>query len=176
MSAEEFWLIIDTAIRSSNHCTEVPGWLVRHLAGQRVEVIEGFAVQYGVVHSQAFDERLWFAAQLIMGMCSEDVFVDFRAWLVANGRVSYEAVLDNPDYLADLVLSDGDNGLPKLFYMGSVAFNAFQQKFNGDPEAELRLPSQPAQLRNDGFWDGHDSTLAAIYPKLWARYGRHRSA
>ena len=52
----------------------------------------GLAYQYG----------LWTAASVIeRGGCTDDGFIDFRGWLIAQGREVYMATLKDPDSLAD---------------------------------------------------------------------------
>ena len=53
---------------------------------------EDLAAQYG----------LWDAASVIKEYgCSDDGFIDFRAWLIAQGKDVYMNALRDPDTLAD---------------------------------------------------------------------------
>ena len=57
-----------------------------------LHIYEELADQYG----------LWDAASIMMEWCSDDGFIDFRAWLIAQGREVYLAALKDPDSLADV--------------------------------------------------------------------------
>jgi hypothetical protein len=50
----------------------------------------------------SYRQDLWAAAYLINGGASDDGFDYFRGWLIAQGRQTFEAVLDDVDSLADL--------------------------------------------------------------------------
>jgi hypothetical protein len=52
---------------------------------------------------EAYAWNLWGAAYLINGGCSNDGFMDFRDWLILQGRKVFEAAVKNPDTLADVV-------------------------------------------------------------------------
>lgn len=59
---------------------------------------------------------LWAAAHVINGHCSEDGFVSFRAWLIAQGRTVFAAALENADSVADTVRPGlGEYGFDSLF-------------------------------------------------------------
>lgn len=113
----------------------------------------------------AYSWELWGAAYTMCGGCSDDSFMDFRAWLVLQGRATYEAALADPDSLADVVLPDGDvPAAEELLYAADVAHEAA----TGSPmEREpVGLPDLPEES-----WDFDDeSEMAARYPRLVARY------
>jgi len=46
--------------------------------------------------------KLWAAAYVINGGCSDDWFDYFRAWLTAQGRTIFMAALKNPDSLSEI--------------------------------------------------------------------------
>ncbi len=46
---------------------------------------------------------IWGAGYCLNGGCSSDMFMDFRAWIISQGREVCEAVLANPDNLAQYV-------------------------------------------------------------------------
>ena len=59
---------------------------------------------HDIVHAYeklAYKYGLWSAAEL-MGYISDDGFMDFRAWLIAQGKEVYLAALADPDSLADV--------------------------------------------------------------------------
>jgi hypothetical protein len=52
--------------------------------------------------ADSYTNPLWAAAYLINGGCSDDGFEYFRGWLIAQGRVTFERIVANPDALAEL--------------------------------------------------------------------------
>lgn len=115
-----------------------------------------------MIDAQTWD--MWGAAYLINGGCSDDGFVYFRAWLIAQGRKAYQAALANPDRLSTVVEADRDDhefemlyGLPQKVY----------EEMSGKemPDIELDWPSDPAGKR----WDfDDDAEVARRLPGLAA--------
>src|SRR5690349_15646124 len=54
------------------------------------------------VVADAYNWKLWAAAYVINGGCSDDGFYYFRGWLVVQGQAIYLAALADPDSLADV--------------------------------------------------------------------------
>ena len=52
----------------------------------------------------SYRTRLWAAAYVINGGCSDDGFDYFRGWLIVQGRHVFEQAVVNPDALADLAV------------------------------------------------------------------------
>lgn len=83
-----------------------------------IHVYEDLADKYG----------LWDAAGIMKEYgCSDDGFIDFRAWLIAQGREVYFAALADPDSLADVV-PYGDCRFEQLSYVGEYAYEQLTGK------------------------------------------------
>lgn len=77
-------------------------WLQRRLHGMDPEQALRFhhiAYRYSDLADQY---GLWNAASILCRGCGDDGFVDFRGWLIAQGREAYLAALKDPDTLAEL--------------------------------------------------------------------------
>jgi len=70
---------------------------------------------------------LWTAASVMLDGCSDDGFMDFRGWLIAQGRDVYLAALKDPDSLADVPL-DGRACFESLAYIGDSAYEKLTGK------------------------------------------------
>lgn len=46
---------------------------------------------------------LWLAAWILCDGCDDEAFLQFRCWLIAQGKQQYLAILKNPDLLADII-------------------------------------------------------------------------
>ena len=90
------------------------------------EGLVGVEVQFDDAMARAYDWRLWAAAYVIHGGCSDDTFWDFRAGLVALGRDIYERALRDPDSLVEVeeveerTLFEGFQYLPGKVREGSA--------------------------------------------------------
>jgi hypothetical protein len=111
MDVTEFWALIDGA--RAEITVTADGYAIGDDAGDEMaEALENrlsaltpaeivdFAVEFDRLRELAYRWDLWAAAYLIMGGCSDDSFIDFRAGLIALGRATFESVLDDPDSLA----------------------------------------------------------------------------
>jgi hypothetical protein len=57
---------------------------------------------------ETYRTDLWALAYLLRGGCSDDSFMDFRAWLILQGREAYAGALEDPDGF-DVSLFRGDS-------------------------------------------------------------------
>lgn len=103
MTKEEFWHLIDemraacgTDMKKEEH------WIVERLKTMKTEQIIGFQCIFLSYHDAADKYGLWSAASVVAGGCSDDGFMDFRSWLIAQGEKNYYDVLKNPDQLSHI--------------------------------------------------------------------------
>src|SRR6516225_8209996 len=99
MTIDRFWSLIEAARGGETPLSEA-------LASLSLGELVAFDHHYQTLFRLAGTSDLWGAAYLIEGGCSDDCFIDFRYWLIAQGREVYEATVRNPDSLADVL--DGD--------------------------------------------------------------------
>lgn len=79
---------------------------------------------HNIVHAYedlAYKYGLWSASEL-MGLATDDSFIDFRAWLISQGKEAYFSALKDPDSLADLDPGDG-YWFEGFTYAGNYAMN-----------------------------------------------------
>jgi Protein of unknown function (DUF4240) len=169
MTLDQFWEHIDA--------TRDPDSLVERLAELPPDEILDFEYFWHTTSAQAYRWNLWGAAYLINGGCSDDGFIDFRSWLMLQGRKVFDAALANPDSLADVV--DGDEAECEC-YPGSTAW--FQATGTKRDTAgltaqrtayEARHPSTPAPRDEDmgENWDFDDEEqMRRRLPRLTAMY------
>lgn len=175
MDRVEFWRIIDEARTSVAKLTDMPVKAKELLLAKPSLDILDFESHYIALFVQAYDARLWEAAALAMDGCGDDTFMDFRYWLIALGQSTYEAVLENPDRLAELDLTGGDHGEPLLFYFGGIGADAYRVKVGfGELEevpVDYTICRKPKlQLRNPEFLNCAEAKLSTEFPKLYAKY------
>jgi hypothetical protein len=134
---DEFWAIVAAARADVDDTVadadEVAEALVDQLSGLTPAQIIEFELALDEVMVPSYRWDLWAAAYLMNGGCSDDCFDYFRGWLVAQGRVVWDAALANPDSLADIVtLETEDESFDGEDVLGAAS-DAYEQ-VTGDEE------------------------------------------
>jgi hypothetical protein len=161
-----FWQIIDAARQQAD------GDVDEHLAELQEELgklpeaeIIAFDRIFTAYWARAYLWDLWAAAYIIGGGCSDDGFMDFRGWLIAQGEKVYEAALANPETLAEVVPVDDECQIEGFQY---VAGNAWAEKTGQDysdfPTTGVAIPNEPAGEP----WTEDD--LERRFPRLWQKF------
>ena len=162
MTIDQFWKTVEgLPTEGAEHALE---GRLEHLSP---EDLVAFDRHFTELFFRAYDWQLWNAAYIIKGGCSDDSFMDFRYGLISRGRAVFEAALDNPDTLADVV-KQGEDLRNQAF--ASVAADVYEKKTGTEmPDNDIRHPSDPT----GEDWDPDNKELCAKHlPKLWARFGR----
>lgn len=103
---------------------------------------------------------LWAAAFVLMGGCSDDSFMDFRSWLILQGRDAIEAIVRDPDSLADYPFVES----PSAQGLSSVARKLCSEKLEKlefDPDVSAWPPDCC-----DGDWS--EESAEQLFPKIAA--------
>lgn len=113
---------------------------------------------------RAYTWDLWAAGYLVCGGMSDDGFHDFRQWLIALGRDTYERVLADPDTLVDVSTDEEqiDSGLGEVY--GYEFSRAVERK-------GLQVPSgggDPEEPGGEEFPEDDDEWFRGHLPRLWA--------
>ena len=104
MDPDAFWDLIAGAKRECGQDMDASlQWLTERLTALGPQQAQDFHdILHGYKHL-AYKYGLWTAATLMCEHgCSDDGFIDFRAWLIAQGKEVYLAALADPDSLADV--------------------------------------------------------------------------
>lgn len=177
MDAIEFWNLIEASARHSRDSKERAEWLVTQLVARPVEEIVGFEQVLDQQTNAAMSWLMWGAADRIMGWCSDDSFIDFRAWLVGLGRNTFQAVVADPDALAQVPeirrLAGRYHGAwaqeewPAWEPLEYVASHAYR-RLTGDKDGFYGLvPRVEGEILTDERWDFRDTREATRrLPKL----------
>jgi hypothetical protein len=201
MDRNAFWEMIERSRTSSADPDARLEWLTERLAALPVTEIADFQIHLGQVRRRVDTWWIWGAAYLICdGLCSDDGFWYFQAWLVGLGREAFERVAANPDALAELpevqrlaggVASWSENDWPEWESLDYVADEAYE-RVTGEDEGlddvlqalgRGRLSSpEPTDERWD-FEDEQERTrrlprLSTLFPLTdrTQRDGRNRAA
>ncbi len=148
MDVGEFWTLLD-GTRTSVDQLEALGVLLEDLDAK---TLEEFRACYRGLMGYANDGRLWDAGRIAWLGMDRATFFGLRAWLVAQGRETYQDVLANPDRLAGLEPRDS----PELAWV-----------IAGDSEGLT-----PSRFLTPSLGDDEEG-LRKLYPKLWRRHRTH---
>ena len=138
--------------------------LTELLAQRSVEDIVDHKAILDNLMDNAYDASLWDAAIIIDYGCSDDSFLDFRAWLIAHGKEVYEKTLVDPEILVDLVKMDEWASDELSLY---VAEEAYERKTGRELPAHVYRTERP-ELRGV-IW--LKETREKRFPKLTAKFG-----
>jgi hypothetical protein len=147
-----FWqMIADTRGAAGNDTGRQADLLEARLEQAAPQKAAGFARIHHRLDQRAYTWRLWGAAHMIEDGCSDDCFLDFRAYLISLGRGPYEQALADPDSLASFA-EDREAG-------------NWEDAFVPDDEPDLE-----GEPRGTPFNEDDDAGLARRYPRLAARF------
>lgn len=167
MSEDDFWQLIGSVKSKTgsgeDDLEDFADELRRRLAKLAPEAILGFHLRLTALEDLAYRWDLWGAAALINGGCSDDGFVYFRRWLIAQGRRAWDAALADPDSLARHI-RDGDEA--EFEELGYVAQEAFAAVSGSQLELPPRVfPEQPI----GSPWV--DDDLPKLFPRIAKKVG-----
>ena len=106
MTEDEFWGHIRATRRKDPEAHA--GRLDARLAELPPDEILDFQAIWDDARDRAYRWDVWAAAYLINAGCSDDGFIDFRCWLIVQGREVFAAAVADPDTLAAVVDPEAD--------------------------------------------------------------------
>lgn len=119
---DTFWELIAQAKEECGQDQDAfAQWLEGRLFGMGPEQVLQFDAIAGGYWELSDKYGLWNAASILCGGCTDDGFMDFRGWLIAQGREVYMAALKDPDSLADVPVYAGCS-FETLHYVGDYAY------------------------------------------------------
>ncbi|WP_177221167.1 DUF4240 domain-containing protein [Lentzea xinjiangensis] len=184
MDLNAFWALVESSGAETSGRDERLRRLTAALAALPRQEVAEFAVWLDRARRRVDTWAHWQAADVICGgLCSDDGFFYFQAWLVGQGRAVFEAVAASPDALADVphvrVLASrggvhawADDEWPDWEDLDHVA----DEVFEGGLDEELArrgvwLLTAPEPAGEQ--WDFADpAEISARVPRLGALFGK----
>lgn len=177
MDRDEFWGIVERARAEAGDTVPAEG---AEAAAERVTArltelgpaaAIAFQQVYEALQAESYLNRLWAAAYLLQGGCSDDGFDYFRGWLVAQGRAVWERSVADPDSLADLAIDPDDDMIECEDMLGAAG--RAHAAATGDDEAfwaELKAagPNPPNSDLGEDFDFDDPAEMRARLPRLAA--------
>lgn len=169
MSEDEFWSIIDAVRKETGSSAEDQDAFVEALRERlerlSAESVVGFEITMSQLEDRAYLNSLWAAGYLINGGCSDDGFVYFRRWVMAQGRKAWEQALANPDSLVKHAPEGDEAEFEGLAY---VAREVYAAKTGRDLFADLPKRIFPPKPGGES-WD--EDSVGKVCPKLAKKFG-----
>jgi len=184
MTITEFWALIDRARESTDGQEQMYDSLVGSLAKLDVPQIMEWKQIFDAYQRLSYKPKLWAAAYVINGGCSDDSFDYFRGWLTAQGKKVLLQALKDPDSLADEVDPDeAEYEFENMLSVGASAYFAatgaerdylaFYAELKKYPLSEALAAQMEAEIVYaddiDAQWDEEDD-LSELLPRLWEEF------
>ena len=155
---DRFWQIIDATVGPDMDAQLQK--LGDTLVTLTREELLAFDADFWRASLAAYRWDLWGAAYVINGGCSDDGFIDFRSWLIAQGKAVYDAALAEPESLAGHIVED----FAAFEEFAYVVIDVFEAKFDEDwPNHGQGFPPEPEGTR----WE--EVALDDLFPKITAK-------
>ena len=175
---DDFWALIAQAKAQYGQDMDAAEiWLTDELVKRGPVAAQSF---HDIMHAYtdlADRYGLWDAASIIKEYgCGDDSFLDFRSWLIAQGKEVYLAALKDPDSLAE-VEPYGDCRFERLAYVGDYAYERLTGRSAYDDTDRTAFDELKCELskevtyKNGILHPREPQDLPAFFPKLCARYG-----
>lgn len=155
INKESFWKLIQSAKETCGQDMDaMMDFLKDRLVSMGPEQAQNFHDILHAYEDLADKFGLWDAAGVMKEYgCSDDGFIDFRAWLIAQGRGVYLSALADPDSLAE-VIPYGDCCFETLSYVGDYAYEQLTGKSAYDQTDWARYETLLAELEQDIVYKG----------------------
>lgn len=176
MSEAEFW----ETVRRSAEFESDPERQIEALAADLNRLppddVAAFERAFQREQARAYTWDLWGAAYVAHGGASDDGFEYFQRWLISKGRAVFEAVLADPDSLADMLADDvgGPLEFEEFAYVARRVWAAKTGNDRSDPNGLFPYTGAPPADQPSGVpFEDSPEYLAKRYPRLWARFGNN---
>ena len=126
------------------------------------ETLVGVEAEFCRAMQRAYDYKVWGAAYVIHGGCSDDTFWDVRAGLIALGRKAFEAALRDPDTLAKLEDVENQTLFEGFQYVPGKFLEERGLASEGGGHGMDRKPTGTSWVNDD--------ELRTLFPKLTSRF------
>jgi len=124
----KYWSIIEKSLNETSSQDEQEKHIIKQLEKIPLKEIVGFRLRTDMLLHNSYNSKLWCAAYIINGGCSDDSFEYFRNWLISRGKQTFYRVLENPDELAEIT-DEEDIDFESFWY---VALEAFENLTGGN--------------------------------------------
>lgn len=177
MDVQQFWqLIKKTRIKNDWQGQRQAELLIQELVQLSIQDIIDFENIFNNFWGRADRGDIDDVGQFIVSY-GDSGWKDFRGWLIGQGQQTYEKVLADPDWLAEIISIENRFEIQAelLLYVGQ---NAYEIKM-GDENAivpwldnEIDSPFERGESLWKTFttWEDYYRRFAEKFPKTWAKF------
>lgn len=174
MNVEQFWKLIEKTHQISNGAPDKQAEL---LIDELAKLSEADILSYQSIlddmKDKAYIAELWDVAFIMASGwgCSDDGFMDFRAWLIGQGREVFEKGLSDPESLVDIVEFGQETQWEELLY---VAMYAYERGTHKDMATMPNTRQGKPQPELKGTFVKNLEERLARFPKATAKFWKKR--
>jgi hypothetical protein len=167
---DDFWTRVERVRAHGGHDLEAVAMsLEDELRSAPDADLVAFGEQLLAEHERLNTWRHLAAAEVMIGYVSDDVFTDWRSWVIAQGRQVHDAAVADPDSLAAIEdWHELETGAGEIFGAAAITVHAERHGYE-TPFPVVELVTDPAGERVP-----HEQR-AQLFPRLSAHAGRRRT-
>jgi hypothetical protein len=174
MDVDKFWKLVEKTHQISQGAPDKQANL---LIDELAKLSETNSLSYQSILDDLMDKayiaELWDVAVIMASGwgCSDDGFIDFRAWLIGQGRDVFEKALSDPERLVDVVEFGQETPWEALLYVAMYAYELSTHKDMGTMPNTRRFKPMP-ELKGTSAND--EGERLACFPKATAKFWKQR--
>lgn len=169
LNEDLYWQIVQKALKKYPDQEAQQQALVSQLKSLAPIQIVGFKLRTDQLLYDIYNSKMWCAAYIIKGGCSDDGFEYFRCWVIAKGKAVYDNAKSNPDNLVNELDDETDEYEFEDFLY--VANDVFKEKTGKDLDDFIddKNPgyTESNQVIEFDWEEDKPETLKALCPKLF---------
>lgn len=168
MEEEAFWNIVASSLNNTSNEEEQESFLIRTIGKLSLPEMIGFKLRTDELLAETYTSKMWCAAYVMRGGCSDDAFEYFRNWLISRGKDVYKQAKENPDNLVSQI----EEGLNEYEFEGFtyVAGSAFEKKTGKDIYDYIQTDSNAKYPEIDFNWEEENpDSMKALCPRLYEK-------
>jgi hypothetical protein len=121
-----------------------------------------------------YNSDVWGVIELVKGGASDDVFSDFCAWVIAQGRSITTLAVTKPDEFALTLDPSDEMSCEAMLYAGPTAYEILTGNEGPPPRSLPILPASAGdqQVRPIAPWGSYDEMAAYLRLRLPRAYAR----
>ena len=169
MKVKEFWMLIDeTRLASGGDHHKQAELLITALTKLTEAEILDYQEILDNLQDEAYIADLWVMASILDGVgCGDDGFMDFRAWLIGQGKDVFEKALTDPENLVDYVEPGQETASEALLY---VAMEAYELKTGKSAETMLSTRQFKPSPQLKGTLPKDEDSMLKRFPKAKEKF------
>ena len=169
MTEQKFWSIINKSLEQNAPGSDSQYRAVaQSLSSLSPDELIGFENQLNEQKAKAFTFPVLMANFILQSYINDDIFEDFRLWLISFGELRFNQILQNPDILADVC--DITDPVDDITGEGLVfaALEAYEAQTGKDDF--LKQTIQPVEPEIEYDWPESTEGLEQAMPGLFKRF------